>query len=84
MLLVYLQEKFYQQQVLFNTKAPKESINSGVEPYKFAVTLFKQEDEDKTIVYNQPVGSIIFNPQINDFDFDKDYTKSISNSVAIA
>jgi hypothetical protein len=60
---------------------PQERIEFGFDPFDFQVSIFKQYDDISTVVFNQPVGQIRYDPAIDDFDFDKDYTKSILRDI---
>jgi len=43
--------------------------------------MFKQYDDVNMVVFNQPVGMIRFEPTVDDFDYDTDYTKSIQSQL---
>lgn len=53
-------------------------------PFKFEVTLFEQYEGVNTVVFNQPVAKIAYDPETDDFTYDTDYSKSISEQIAIA
>ncbi len=61
----------------FNTRVPPEAAVRTFTPFDFSVSLFKQYDDLNMVVFNQPVGSIRYEPALSDFDYDMDYTKSI-------
>jgi hypothetical protein len=63
--------------IAVNTAVPPERMAQSFEPYKIGVKLFRQYDGVNIVVFNQPVARIHFNPSIDDFDYDVDYTKSI-------
>ncbi len=63
--------------IAVNTVVPPERMAQTFEPYKIGVKLFRQYDGVNIVVFNQPVARIHFNPSIDDFDYDVDYTKSI-------
>ena len=65
----------------FNTHVPPEAVANGFTPFDFAVSLFKQYDDVNIVVFNQPVGVIRYEPNIGDFDYDTDYTKSIQSQL---
>ena len=46
--------------------------------------LFKQYEGINIVVYSQPVAKIKFNPALDDFDYDVDYTKSILSQLQSA
>lgn len=63
--------------IAVNTDVPPERMAQAFEPYKIGVKIFRQYEGVNIVVYNQPVARIHFNPSIDDFDYDVDYTKSI-------
>ncbi len=69
------------KKISFNTQVPPEAVANGFTPFDFAVSLFKQYDDVNIVVFNQPVGVIRYEPNIGDFDYDTDYTKSIQSQL---
>ncbi len=67
-----------------NTTVPDNRINDGFDPYPFDIKLFKQFDGVNIVVFDQPVAKIGFSNEIDDFDYNVDYTKSILSDVTIA
>ena len=65
----------------FDTHAPAEGIEDGYHEFDFTVSLFKQYDDVNIVVFNQPVGMIKYYEEIDDFDYDTDYTKSIRSRL---
>lgn len=63
--------------VKVTTAVPPERKSMGFESYKIGVRLFKQYDGVNIVVYNQPVASIRYLPELDEFSYDTDYTKSI-------
>ena len=76
-IISFSQEGYVTKKISFSTHAPAERIQYGFDPFEFQVEIFKQYDEISTVVFNQPVGQIKYSPEIDDFDYDKDYSKSI-------
>ncbi|HEY0977453.1 MAG TPA: hypothetical protein VGE21_08285 [Flavobacteriales bacterium] len=79
--LSFEKEGFVTKKLSFNTRAPAEAVANGFTPFDFGVSLFKQYDGVNTVVFNQPVGMIRFNREMDDFDYDTDYTKSIQSAL---
>jgi hypothetical protein len=79
--LIFTKDGYITKTIEFDTHASTERIKSGFEPYTIGVKLFNQENEDHTIVYNQAVGLIKFDPVLDEFNFDTDYSKSILSEV---
>lgn len=66
------------KKIAISTKSiPQERLEEGFDPYKFEVYLFPQVDGVNTVVFNQPVGRIMYKQDLDDIGFDTDYTKSI-------
>lgn len=60
-----------------NTAVPEERRKLGFDSYKIGVRLFKQYDGVNITIYNQPVASIRYLPELDEIGYDTDYTKSI-------
>ncbi len=79
--LSFEKDGFVTKKLSFDTHAPAEAIANGFTPFEFAVSMFKQYDDVNMVVFNQPVGMIRFEPTVDDFDYDTDYTKSIQSQL---
>lgn len=82
--IVFSKPGYVTKTVEFDTKAPKEHIADGFDPYKIEVKLFQQFDGVNLTVFNQPVGKIRYNKELDEFDYDTDYTKSILSNLQAA
>jgi len=82
-LFTFTKPGYITKKIIFNTKVPGDRIAEGFVPFPFIVTLFKQYDDINTVVFNQPVGKIGFNLEVDDFDYDTDYTKSIQAALRV-
>jgi hypothetical protein len=60
---------------------PADRMQQGFEPYTYGVNLFRQYDGVNTVIFNQPVAKISYSKNIDDFDYDVDYTKSIQSAM---
>ncbi len=63
--------------ILVNTAVPEERRKFGFDSYKIGVRLFKQYEGVNIVIYNQPVASIKYLPELDEIDYDTDYTRSI-------
>src|SRR6186713_2225721 len=79
--LSFEKDGFVTKKLSFDTHAPAEAIANGFTPFEFVMSMFKQYDDVNTVVFNQPVGMIRFEPSLDDFDYDTDYTKSIQSQL---
>jgi len=80
-ILSFEKDGFVTKKLSFDTHAPADAIANGFTPFEFAVSIFKQYDDVSTVVFNQPVGMIRYEPSVDDFDYDTDYTKSIQTQL---
>lgn len=64
-----------------NTRVPEKRRKNGFEPYKIGVRLFKQYEGINYVVFNQPVALIAFLPEVDDFGYSTDYTKTILSEL---
>ncbi len=65
------------KKIAINSYVAKDRAEEGFDPYRFNVYLFPQVDGVNTVIFNQPVGKIMYKPDLDDIGFDTDYTKSI-------
>jgi len=79
--LSFEKDGFVTKKLVFETKAPAEAVANGFAPFEFAVSLFKQYDDVNIVMFNQPVGIIRYEPELDDFNYDTDYTKSIQSQL---
>ena len=76
-LLSFSKPGYITKKVEVNTTVAEEHGKQGFEPYKIGVRLFKQYDGINIVVYNQPVAKIKYLADLDEFNYDTDYTKSI-------
>ena len=79
--IVFSKPGYVTKTIEFDTKAPSDHITDGFDPYKIGVKLFKQYDGVNITVYNQPVGKIRFDKDLDEFSYDTDYSKSILSKL---
>ena len=78
----FSQDGYVTKKISVNTSvSDAERKEYGFIPFDFQVTLFKQYEGVNFVVFNQPVAQIKYNPEIGDFDYDMDYTKSIQQRL---
>lgn len=76
-LLSFSKPGYITKKIEVNTDVPEEHGKQGFEPYKIGVRLFKQYQGVNIVVYNQPVALIKYLADLDGFNYDVDYTKSI-------
>ncbi|HEX5001880.1 MAG TPA: hypothetical protein VFW78_05255 [Bacteroidia bacterium] len=69
------------KRIQVNTTIPAERARQGLYPFPFDVYLFKQYEGVNIIVFNQPVGKISYDRNMDEFDYDTDYTKQIQSQI---
>lgn len=83
-ILSFEKEGMVTKKLSFDTHAPAAGVEDGFAPFDFTVSLFKQYDDVNIVVFNQPVGMIRYYEDLDDFDYDTDYTKSIQSRLRAA
>jgi hypothetical protein len=79
--LIFTKPGYITKTIEVNTNAPAARIGNGFEPYKIGVKLFLQNEENM-VVYNQPVAQIKYDQNLDEFNFDTDYSKSILSAIS--
>jgi len=82
--LVFEKKGYVTKKLQFNTGVPKSMAEKEFAPFGFTVNLFEQYDDVNIVVFNQPVGMINYEGDIEEFDYDTDYTKSIQSQLDAA
>jgi hypothetical protein len=78
--LIFSKPGYISKTIEVNTKAPTGRVSSGFDPYKIGVKLFLQNQEN-IVVYNQAVAQIKYDQNLDEFNFETDYSKSILSAV---
>ena len=78
----FVKEGYITKKVSLDTYAPEDRKEFRFEPLAFNVQLFPQFDDINTVIFNQPVGKYAYDPEMEDFYYDTDYTKSIQSALA--
>ncbi len=80
-LLSFSRPGYITKKILVDTDVPDEHGKQTFEPYKIGVRLYKQYEGVNIVVYNQPVASIKYQHEMDEFNYDVDYTKSILSAL---
>lgn len=78
--LIFSKPGYISKTIEVNTKAPAGRISSGFDPYKIGIKLFLQNKENM-VIYNQAVAQIKYDQNLDEFNFETDYSKSILSAV---
>ena len=70
------------KRISFDTRfVPPEASAEGNFPFSFDMTLFKEAEGLDVSILNKPLAEVKFDPKIFDFNYDKEYTKSIKIQI---
>ena len=78
--LIFTKNGYITKTIEVNTKAPAERITQGFSPYRIGVKLFLN-DAENMVTYNQPVAQIKYDQNLDEFNFDTDYSKSVLSAM---
>lgn len=82
-LFIFSQEGYVTKKIDVDTRLKIDRAEDALPflPFSFEITLFEQYEGVNTVVFNQPVARIKYNPELDDFDYDTDYSKSIQERM---
>lgn len=75
--LVFKKENYISKSIEFDTHVSAGRIEEGFEPYEMGVKLFRQNDNENIVVYNQAVAHVGFDKTLDAFSYETDYSKSV-------
>ncbi len=79
-LFIFSKKGFIAKSIRFSTELPGNVNKNTIEPYQLLVELTPVMANVDTAFFENPVGFIRFDAQINDFDFDRDYSLKVKYS----
>ena len=80
-LLHFTEEKYVNKKIEIKTQVPEDQDPTKLNPIYFEVELFPDVPDSDLGGFKFPVGKVKYNPEINDFDYDLNYSRSIKNEV---
>ena len=82
-MLVFSKEGFVTKKVSISTFVPNEILNrdSQFPPFKFMVSLFPAYEGLDLSIFDQPMGMIMYDKELDDFDYDRDYDSQIRDAI---
>lgn len=82
--ITFSKEGYVSKIVSVNTEVPEESIetNPDFPPIKLIINLLPYADGVNLSVFNQPIAILLYNQELDDFTFDKDYADKIKIRIA--
>ena len=78
--LIFTKNGYITKTIEVNTKAPSARIAQGFDPYRIGVKLFLN-DTQNSVMYNQPVAQIKYDQNLDEFNFETDYSKSVLSAM---
>ncbi len=75
-LFTFIKMGYITKSVVVDTKIPVDREKEPFAKFSMEVRILPQP-EDQIVTYTQPVGIIKYSLEINDFDFDKDYSLTV-------
>jgi hypothetical protein len=79
--ITFSKKEYITKRIAINTSMPSQRLAQELYPFNFEVVLFPQYEGVNIVVFNQPVAKIFFDPLLDDFDYDTDYTKQIQSAL---
>ncbi|MFA8437097.1 MAG: hypothetical protein ACEPOZ_21530, partial [Marinifilaceae bacterium] len=81
--LSFSKNGFVTKKVSISTYVPDEILqrDSQFPPFKFKVSLFPAYEGIDLSVFDQPMGMITYDPELDDFDYDKEYDSQIRDAI---
>ncbi|MFM7079026.1 MAG: hypothetical protein ACKOYC_04455 [Bacteroidota bacterium] len=79
--ITFSKKEYITKRIAMNTSMPTSRLVQELYPFNFEVVLFPQYEGVNIVVFNQPVAKIFFDPLLDDFDYDTDYTKQIQSAL---
>jgi hypothetical protein len=80
-LISFTKTGYITKRISFDARMPSSRSDQDLYPFNFEVVLFPQYEGLNIVVFNQPVAKIFFDPLLDDFDYDTDYTKQIQSAL---
>lgn len=79
--ITFSKREYITKRIAINTSMPSSRLAQELYPFNFEVVLFPQYEGVNIVVFNQPVAKIFFDPLLDDFEYDTDYTKQIQSAL---
>ena len=80
-LLHFTNDGYVTKKIKVNTNVPSGKESKSFQPLYFEVELFKSVPNSELGPFKYPVGKIVYNSSIEEFDYDVDYSRTIQNKL---
>jgi len=79
--LHFVKDGYVTKQIEVNTNVPSGKESNSFQPLYFEVEIFKSVPNSELGPFKYPVGKIVYNSSIDEFDYDVDYSRKIQNQI---
>jgi hypothetical protein len=79
--LHFTEENYVTKKIQINTNIPGDKKSKNLNPIYFEVEIFPEVPDNELGGFRFPVGKIKYNENIEDFDYDVNYSRKIRNKV---
>src|SRR6056297_267557 len=79
--LHFVKDGYVTKQIEVNTNVPSGKESKSFQPLYFEVEIFKSVPNSKLGPFKYPVGKIVYNSSIDEFDYDVDYSRKVQNQI---
>ena len=80
-ILHFSKDGYVTKQIEVNTNVPSGKESKSFQPLYFEVEIFKSVPNSKLGPFKYPVGKIVYNSSIDEFDYDVDYSRKVQNQI---
>jgi chemotaxis protein histidine kinase CheA len=79
--LHFTKDEYVTKKIEVNTTVPSDKESKSFQPLYFEVELFKSVPNSELGPFKYPVGKIVYNSSIQEFDYDVNYSRRIQNKL---
>lgn len=79
-IFTYQKRGYVTKSISINTTVTELRAKDGFDPFEYKVSLFPEEKGKEAFVFDQPVAHIRFDKELDEFDYDTDYAKSVKEA----
>jgi len=80
-ILHFVKNGYITKKIEVNTNVPSGKESKSFQPLYFEVEIFKSVPDSDLGPFKHPVGKIVYNSSIDEFDYDVDYSRKIQNQI---
>ena len=80
-ILHFTKEGYVTKKIEMDTNVPSDKVSNSFQSLYFEVEIFKSVPDSKLGPFQYPVGKIVYNSDIEEFDYDVNYSRKIQNKL---